>query len=57
MPVGKPQRQSKAQKDAAAFRAGKRVRARGAEHHATGNSGRKNLAQQIEEHRRNGGRG
>lgn len=57
MPVGKPQKPSKAAKDAKAFRAGKRVRARGAEHHATGNSGRKTLAQQIAEHRRNGGRG
>lgn len=55
MPVGKPQRPSKAQKAAKAFRAGKRVRASGAIHHATGNAPRKNLKQQIEEHRKRGG--
>lgn len=54
MPAGKPQKPSKAAKDAKAFRAGKRVNARGAVHHAGG--GRKTLAQQIAEHRRGGGK-
>lgn len=54
MPVGKPQKPSKAQKDAKAFRAGKRVKARGAIHLAS--KGRKTIAQQQAEHRRNGGR-
>ena len=52
MPVGRPGKESKAQKDAKAFRAGKRVPARGAEHHAAGNSGKKSLAQQMKEHRK-----
>ena len=55
MPVGRQPKPSKAQKDADAFRSGKRVKARGAEHYAAG-SGRKTLAQQIKEHRRGGGR-
>jgi hypothetical protein len=56
MPVGKPQKPSKAQKAAKAFRAGKRVSAKGAQHHAQGNTPRKTLAQQIKEHRQGGNR-
>lgn len=55
MPVGKPQKPSKAQKAADAFRSGKRVPAKGAAHHAA-SFGRKTIAQQQEEHRRGGGR-
>lgn len=56
MPVGKPQKKTKAQTDAQKFRSGKRVRARGAEQHAQGNVPRKNFAQLIREHRQGGNR-
>lgn len=55
MPVGRPAKQSKAQKAAKAFRAGKRVPERGAVQHAQGSAPKKTFAQRIAESRGQGG--